>query len=169
MTIIITIACALIWTCEPWKIQKSHKILQKTHLLFWNHVLICVSVRLSASDNSSLLLTLRYLSALNSSSSRSSCLDEYACLGLRSTPGFRGLLPIGLGPERMQQLWPCIIVDYLAPMLPCDLIQPGNTAKWNSISQEVSSLAYLHLSYISIKSLPFFIRFFLFLLAPCPN
>ena len=112
---------------------------------FWNHVLICTSVRFNVFDNSNLLDTDRYLSAwkrkvrpyrymsqcwneqslfwgqspfanfwkhrpcdaltLNSPSSFSSCFALYACLGLRSIPGFRALLPTGLGAKQIVDIW----------------------------------------------------------------
>lgn len=66
---------------------------------FWNHVLICTSVRLSTRDRSRRLLTLRYLSCLNSVSSRSSCFALYAWRGFRSMPDLRVRLPLHLLPE----------------------------------------------------------------------
>ena len=61
---------------------------------FWNHVLICTSVKFRFFESSSLLLTLKYLSCLNSFSNRSNCLALYAWRGFRSTPGFRDRLPM---------------------------------------------------------------------------
>lgn len=45
------------------------------------------------------LLTLRYLSILNSASNLSNCLALYAWRGFLSIPGFRDLLPLGFGAE----------------------------------------------------------------------
>lgn len=66
---------------------------------FWNHVLICTSVKLSDFESSIRLLTLRYLSSLNSFSSFSNCFTLYAWRGLRSMPGLRDRFPNNFGPN----------------------------------------------------------------------
>lgn len=70
----------------------------------WNQVLIWTSVRFSVFDNSMRLLTLRYLSCLNSFSSFSNCLTLYAWRGLRSMPGLRERFPNNFGPNCTQKI-----------------------------------------------------------------
>lgn len=65
---------------------------------FWNQVFICTSVKFNVFDNSIRLLTLKYLSCLNSFSNFSNCLTLYACRGFRSIPCFRDRFPNNFGP-----------------------------------------------------------------------
>lgn len=60
-------------------------------------------MRFSAFESSIRLLTLRYLSILNSVSSLSSCFALYACRGFLSSPGFRERRFTGFGAKKLKE------------------------------------------------------------------